>query len=159
SDPDIAFVVDGYSVIRVGPIVTLAWSSPTRNEVSFLIELQNWGCWSAAYCCRRIRCRMDFVGFERTCAVNDPHMVLSIDGNDNGLSENPVVRQRLWPERVYFETWSHGSCSFNSGLLLQDHTHDDKRAEQREKNRTDVNITLHASPLIGLRNVVGGNST
>ena len=35
--------------------------------------------------------------------MHDPHVILGVGGDADRLSEHPVVRQRLRPERVDFE--------------------------------------------------------
>src|SRR5437879_1618848 len=41
ADPDVSFVIDGDSMIRDRPIVTLARSSPVPDEIALLVELEN----------------------------------------------------------------------------------------------------------------------
>src|SRR5689334_7298599 len=41
ANPDIAFVIDGDSVIRLGPLITLTGSSPMSDQISRLIELED----------------------------------------------------------------------------------------------------------------------
>src|SRR5439155_17833861 len=117
-----------------------------RDQIAFLIELQNRGRRSAALRNWRIRCRVYFTGFERPCAVNDPDMILSIDRHADRLTHNPMVRQRLRPQRIHFKPRSRYSGSLDSRSLLQEDTRYRKRPEQREKHRTRVNLTFHAQP-------------
>ena len=45
----------------------------------------------------RIRRSVQFSRLERALAMDDPHVVLRVDGNANGHAHEPVIRQRLWP--------------------------------------------------------------
>src|SRR5216117_3584825 len=40
----------------------------------------------------------------------DPNVVVLIDGEATDLADKPVVRQWLWPSRVYFVLWTLGAA-------------------------------------------------
>ena len=108
ANPHIALVVDRNAVIRLGPVVALRPPAPVSDEAAILVELQDRGRGRAALSRRRVRRRMQFAGFERARPVNDPDVILGIDRHSDCLAENPVVRQRLGPQRVHFEPGRHG---------------------------------------------------
>ena len=97
ADPDVALVIDGDPVIRIRPVVAVARTAPVADQVARLIELENRRRRSAALRGGRIGGGMQLARFQRAGPMNDPDMVLRIDGDADGLSQNPVVRQRLRP--------------------------------------------------------------
>src|SRR5207248_3495126 len=103
ANPDVAFVVDGDAVIRVGPVVALARSTPVADQVAGGVELENRRRRSAALRGRRRGRGVDLAGLEGSRAMDDPHVILCVDRNADRLTENPFVRQRLRPQRIDFE--------------------------------------------------------
>src|SRR5437867_1201810 len=91
ADPDVAFVVDGDSVIGIWPIVTLTRSAPTRQQVALLIEVQNGRCGLAAHRNRWIACCVQLTGLERACAMDDPDVVFVIDRDADRLALQPMI--------------------------------------------------------------------
>src|SRR5207247_8542846 len=89
-----------------------------------------------------VRGSVHFVGFERNRAVNNPDIVLSIHRYTDGLAENPLVRQRLRPERVDFEPRRLYTGGFDSGSLLEHGGPDAERGEESHKGDGDIDITL-----------------
>ena len=75
--------------------------APVLNQVTALIERQHVGRCGAAigFLARLVR----LLGLERTRPMDDPHVVLRIHRQTDGLPEHPAVRQRLGPERIDFE--------------------------------------------------------
>jgi hypothetical protein len=62
---------------------------------------------------------VDFTGFERAGAMDDPHMVVRIYGHADGLAEDPVVRERLGPHRIDFKPGRGNGCGLDGGLLVE----------------------------------------
>src|SRR5215475_15874222 len=71
-------------------------------------------------------------------------MILRVDINADGLPDVPVIRQRLRPIWIDFESWSH-DCGFRLRirLLLERNLCHSQHAKEREKRCTDIKITLH----------------
>src|SRR5215467_877968 len=107
-------------MIRVGPIVALAGASPTRDEITFLVELENRRSRCAALSNLRFSRRVQLTCFERSRAVNNPNVILRIDGYADGLPLQPMVRQRLRPQWIDFEARGLHGCGFHCSPLLQD---------------------------------------
>src|SRR5215469_8294927 len=108
TDPDVAIRIDRNSVHRVRPIVSLAGPSPVTYQIARLVELQHRGRRGATIGGRRILRRIGFHSFQGSRAVNNPDMVLCIDGDPDDISHDPMIRKRLRPERVNLETRSLG---------------------------------------------------
>ena len=107
ADPDVALVIDRDAVRRIGPVVSGARTAPVADQIAFLIELKNRRRGRAALRDGRIGGGMLFAGFERTDAMDDPDVILRVGRNADGLAENPVVGQRLGPERIHFKARRH----------------------------------------------------
>src|SRR5262249_44422226 len=104
ADPDVALVVDEDAVVRLGPLVALPWPAPVPQQIARLVELEHRRRAAAAFAGRRIDLGAALVGVQRRrAAVDDPDMVLVIDPHADGHAKQPVVRQRLRPERIDFE--------------------------------------------------------
>ena len=88
------------------------------DEVAGLIELQHRRRRRAALRDWRIRGGVQFTRFERSGAMNDPDMVLRVHRNADGLAHDPVVGQRLRPQRVDFEARGLNVGGLHYGLFL-----------------------------------------
>src|SRR5215467_4752710 len=51
--------------------------------------------------------------------MNYPNVVLRVDRNPDGLTQDPVVRQRFGPQRVHFESWSRNRRGVRHAPLFQ----------------------------------------
>src|SRR6185369_2179686 len=101
--PDVAFVIHGYAAGRGRPVISGAGSSPMREQVSRLVELQH----------RRRRHTTSGRRFEYSAflvvakrvgsAVNNPDMVLRVHRNAGYRAEHPVIRKRLGPKGIHFK--------------------------------------------------------
>src|SRR5262249_4478771 len=117
-NPNIAFVIDRDSVVRLGPIEALTRTAPMADQVAFKIELEDRVRGRATLGGRRFRSRVQLAGFERAGAVNDPDVILGVDRYADSLSENPMVRQRLRPQRIDFEPRRRGGSGLDCRLLI-----------------------------------------
>jgi hypothetical protein len=102
-DPHVAFAIDGEAARRLWPRVALARSTPVRDEHALLIELEDEWCGLTAQAGRwGIEHHPLLVGLERVgAAMDDPEMVLGVDGDAGHGSENPrLVRERARPPRI-----------------------------------------------------------
>ena len=104
TQPHVAFVVDRDAVRRLRPIVACSGAAPMSDEVAFLIEFENRRRGRAALRDLRIGGGVLFTGFERPNAMNDPDVILGVGRDADGLAENPMIRERLRPVGVDFET-------------------------------------------------------
>src|SRR5439155_8521053 len=106
--PDESAVIDLDAVFAPDPLVTLPGTAPGAQQVALGVEFQHRRRRDTAFRSgRRQACTFFIVG-ERTRPVYYPDMALGIDGDAAELAENPVVRQRLWPRRLDFETGNFG---------------------------------------------------
>jgi hypothetical protein len=62
------------------------------DQIAGCVELENRRRRGAALRRRRVRRRMHFARLERAGAMNDPDMILRVDGDADRLTENPLVR-------------------------------------------------------------------
>src|SRR5215467_4362136 len=127
-------------MIRVGPIVALARSSPTRDEITFLIELENRRSRRAALSNLRLRRRMQLTSFERSRAMNNPDVILRINRHADGLTLQPMIRQRFRPQRIDFETRGLYGCGFYCSPLLQDASRNQQHGKQYQEYGGNVEI-------------------
>src|SRR2546426_3219725 len=76
SDPDVALVVYGDPVIRLGPLVPLSRAAPVPDQIPGLIELENGRSLGAA--CAGLLVSRSFVSRDGIRSMNDPDVVLRI---------------------------------------------------------------------------------
>ena len=104
ADPDVALVVDRDAVIRGRPLVAFTRSAPVADEIAFRIELEHGRRAGAALAGRRIQLEALLVVAERRrSAMDDPDVIALIDRHADRRSEDPMIGQRLGPERIDFE--------------------------------------------------------
>ena len=120
ADPHVAFVVDVDAVIRFRPLVALPRSAPVPDQVARLIELKDRRGRTAALGDGRLEFEPSFVVVQPArAAMNDPDVVLLIDPHADGPAEQPVIRQRLRPQRIDFEHRRLDGASLRVRLILQ----------------------------------------
>src|SRR5262245_7794437 len=114
-DPDVPFVVDSNGASRLRPFISLARTAPVADQIAGLIELENLRRRDAA-AGRRVEDPALFVIAERIGAsMCDPDVILAVNGHACYRTENPVIWQRLWPQRVHFEDGRLNSAASLSG--------------------------------------------
>src|SRR5688572_15724915 len=104
-EPDGIGLVDEDAVLARGPLVSRARTAPRAHDVARLIEHEHGRRRYAATPKRRILCGAELALAERRGALHDPDVVARVDGDAGDLPEQPVVRQRLRPERVDLKLW------------------------------------------------------
>src|ERR1700737_930437 len=68
-------------------------------------------------------------------------MILVVDRHANGHTEQPMIRQRLRPQRVDFERRGlHGAPFLRDSLFLEGVLSDPEAAQQNEKSSTKREI-------------------
>src|SRR3984893_1520613 len=98
--PNEIIVVDEDAVLALGPLVVPRGTAPTANHITGLVEDENWRSGDAAVGCRGVLLGGTLARSERARTVHDPDAVVFVGGNARDLPEDPIVRQRLRPERV-----------------------------------------------------------
>src|SRR4029434_9240604 len=86
ANPNIPFVVDGDAVIGIRPLIAFPFSAPMVKQVSGLVEFENRRRRNAALRAGRIRRRIDFLFFQRSATMNNPHMILRVDRHADGVT-------------------------------------------------------------------------
>jgi hypothetical protein len=82
-------------------------------------------------------------------AMDDPHLILLVDPEADRLSEHPVVRHRLRPERVDLELRHHHlAVGLGDRLLFEHVLGDAQNREQGDQPRTDQTIARPCHILI-----------
>ena len=75
--------------------------------------------------------------------MDDPDVVVGIHIETDRLSDNPVVRQRLRPERIHLKLWRHNPCGLDLSLFADHCGANSERGCERENGGTHIQITLH----------------
>ncbi len=143
ADPNISLVVYGDAVVRVGPIIALAWATPVADEVALLVELQDRRGGNAALRGRGLSGRVDFHGFVAIVPMNNPNVILGVHGDADGSTDNPMVGKRLRPHGIHFEARRLEARGFRGRLFLEHGRTDHQSDEEREKSCSGKEIALH----------------
>ena len=99
-DPDVALLVDVNAVLGLGPVVARARPAPAPEQLAVGGELQHRRRRDAAACLGRgLLCALLVVD-QRGGPMDDPDVVLAVDGDAGDLAEDPFVGQRLGPVRI-----------------------------------------------------------
>src|SRR5207247_7527501 len=149
ADPDVALGVDRDSLIGFRPIVALTPSTPTRQQVALLVVVQNRRRRRATLRNRWIGRCVQLTLLERPRAMDDPDVVFVVDRHSNGLAQQPMVRQRLRPQRIDFESRGLDTRSFDSSSLLQYAARRQQQRQHYDKQQANAQITLHAPSFPG----------
>ena len=121
-DPHVVHVIDEDAVVRRRPfeLAALARTAPVADQVAVRIELEHRRRRNAALGERRILRGADLVdraeGAWRV-PVDDPDVIAGVDRDADRRAEDPVVRQRLGPERIDLEARRHRSVAGHVGGL------------------------------------------
>jgi hypothetical protein len=116
------------------------------QKIARLIEFQNRRRGRTALRGRWSRSGMYLAGFQRSGAMNDPHMILGIHRHADGLAQNPMIGQRLGPQGIHFEARSVHSRA--CGALLGHVRPNPQPAERRYKRSAHVQFAFHVLILI-----------
>ena len=74
--------------------------------------------------------------------MDDPDVILEVDADADGRTENPVIRQRLGPERIHLEPRSRcAGLRLRGRALLEPVLADTERHDAREKSRANDNVS------------------
>ena len=70
----------------------------------------------------RIGDGVGLIGFEPCRAMNDPNVIVGVDGNTDGLAEDPMIGQRLRPGEIDLEARRH-----HAGAVGTENNESDRR--------------------------------
>src|SRR5580700_6363399 len=73
-------------------------------------------------------------------------MVLRVHGDADGIADHPMVRQRLGPHRIDFESGRLHGSSVDRSFSAQHNGTDSENSEGGGKNRYSAEIDLHGLP-------------
>ena len=65
--------------------------------------------------------------------MDDPDVVLVVDPDADRHAEQPVIRQRLGPQRIDFEARRLDAAVLSSASVLQDHLPDAERGKDGDE--------------------------
>ena len=133
ADPDVARVIDEDAVIRRGPVEALAGSAPATDDGTGLVEDDHRRRRLAALGDLELEAAFVVVEIGRT-AVDEPHVVLRVDVHADRHAEQPVIRQRLRPERIDLEPRRLGlALRLDGRLPREDALRDEQCAYQGQE--------------------------
>src|SRR5262249_21913979 len=77
-----------------------------------------------------------FHRFKRSLAMDDPDMVLRVNGDADDVPHDPMIRQRVGPHRIDFEPGRHLAGSGMGGAFLIEYNGPDAQGgDDRSKSR------------------------
>ena len=118
------------------------------QQIALLIELQHRRRGGATLRGLRSGGGVLFTRFERSGAMNDPDVILVIHRDADGLAHDPVVGQRLGPQRIHFKSRSLNSRGLDYGFFCQLVRPDAEGGNSREKSGANVEIAFHDAFII-----------
>ena len=90
-------------MLALGPFVAGARSAPGAHHVAGLIEHDHRRRRATALAPRRVLLRTKLAIAQRARTLHDPDVPALVDSDAGDLAENPVIRERLRPERVHLQ--------------------------------------------------------
>src|SRR5206468_3975958 len=128
ADPDIALVVDVNAMVRLRPLIALTRATPGADQAAILIVDQDRRGGAAALRDRRIELGAALVVVQAAgAAMNDPDVILLVDPCADRPAQEPVVGNRLRPERIDLVDGRRYARALRIGVLLQQRLADAKR--------------------------------
>src|ERR1041385_2006998 len=94
-EPNVVLRININTVLQLRPLISLSRTAPCRDKISFGIEFKHG--WRSA-----VR-RAYFIRLKGRGTVDNPHVILGIEGHTCNCANQPVIRQRLRPEGINFE--------------------------------------------------------
>ena len=153
-DPDVALGIDGDAAGRDGPLESLPCAAPLSDEISRWVEAQNLrGRRAADLRSGRIQREAGFrSGRQRIeSAVHEPDVLFRVHGNARHGAQDPMIGQRLRPERINLicRALSGAPCLSNGVVLEIRLTGPDAHAGQKRKRRANEDglCSLHVPHL------------
>ncbi|HKI71677.1 MAG TPA: hypothetical protein VKA81_04810, partial [Verrucomicrobiae bacterium] len=78
--------------------------------------------------------------------MHDPDVVLAVHGHTNGHAQDPMVRKRLWPQRVHFKLRRLDARGSDGSALFEEGGNDPERDEKSEKGCGHLRFVFHHFP-------------
>src|ERR1700739_4448428 len=100
ADPNVSILVDIDSVLRLGPIKSFARPAPRVQQVSLLVKLENRRSSEGALRTGRSKRGANFIEGVGRGPLQNPDVVVAINGQAADLPDDPVVWQFLRPEWI-----------------------------------------------------------
>src|SRR5207245_11576146 len=98
----------------------------------FVERQMGWG--RKAGLCRGLRRGgVNFHGLVRIRPMHDPDVVLGVHSHTNGHAQDPMVRKRLWPQRVHFKLRRLDAGGGDGSAPLEDEGADAEPCETSEQ--------------------------
>ena len=154
ADPDVALVVDVDAVVRLGPFVALARAAPARTRLPAGSNSSTGGAARSI----RLGGLSSAPRLVRRAASPAPRWMIqtwSCSSTHTPIvhAEQPVVRQRLRPQRIDLEHRRlHAAAPARSALFSSTRLADAERDNERAQRRADIKLRLsradgmHAPP-------------
>jgi hypothetical protein len=148
ADPDVVARVDLQPVVGGGPGVLVARSAERVHQVALRIELQDVRGRLAADRVRLVRSDVPLVArVQALAAVHDEHVVAGVDADPDRVAEQPVIRQRLGPERIDLEEGDLDHVGLHGlGFVVDDGLADGEPENQRREDGGRDGLRSHESP-------------
>src|SRR5258706_12142452 len=95
--PHVALPVDVNAVLVLRPVIPLPGAAPGLLDVAVPVELDDRRRRLAAAVRRRLLLRTLVVVEQGGGTMQDPHVILAVDGHARDLAPDPVALERFWP--------------------------------------------------------------
>src|SRR3954468_1939690 len=79
--------------------------------------------------------------------MDDPDVILRVDGDADRLAKNPLVWQRLRPQRIDFESWRLYAADggFHRGAVIERRGPPAEPGEHRDESCSHTHLSRHKS--------------
>src|SRR5437879_8024169 len=78
--------------------------------------------------------------------MHAPDVVLGVHSHTNGHAQDPMVRKRLWPQRVHFKLRRLDAGGGDGSAPLEESGNDPERDENTEKGCGHLRFVFHRFP-------------
>src|SRR5262249_42054359 len=131
------------AVVRLRPFVARPGAAPGAYEIAVGIEHENGRRGSTALGNGRIELGTALVVVQPAgAAMDDPHVVLLVDPGADRPAQQPVVGQRLRPQRIDLVDRCADARALRLGLALQNRLADAERHDGRGKRGGQYEFAL-----------------
>ena len=121
-NPYVICLIDMDAVLHHRPVVARTGTTPRFKKIAFGIKFQHWGRRKATFGSWRRLSRAKLVFGGGTCTLQNPDMIVPINGDCRRWPHHPIVGQLLWPGWVDLIGW---------GILR---AHDGATTNRKENN-------------------------
>ena len=138
----------GDAVVRRRPLVAFTRPTPVAHEIAFRIELEHRRRAGTAFAGRRLQLEPLLVVAERRgSAMDDPDVIALVDRHTDRRSEDPMIGQRLGPERIHLEVRSLTAVAVLTRQLPR-HQHPSRGEHDQDENKPAVRQHLAHGSLL-----------